>query len=114
MFSIDDAYNPVMYQDLMNPSMGFINPMMGMYPMNTNLLGGVRMQQQPMQDKYEAIARKDSEYKKNFKSVLKALGWMTLGGFIPPARKYIKNAGGLGKAVSQLGNSAWQWLKKIF
>ena len=116
MFSIDDMYNPVMHQDIMNPSMGYINPMcggMGMYPY-APMLGGIRMQPQPMQDKYEAIERKDKECNKNFKSVMKALGWMALGGFIPLAIKGVKNAGGLGKAVSSLATKAWNGIKSIF
>jgi len=115
MFSVDDMYNPVMYQDIMNPSMGYMNPMctMGMYPC-TNLLGGTRMQPQLMQDKYETINKKDKQFKNNFISVLKALGWMTLGGFIPPARKYIQKSGGLGKAVGNILTNLWNGAKKIF
>ena len=115
MFSVDDMYNPVMYQDIMNPSMGYMNPMcgMGMYPC-TNLLGGVRMQPQLMQDKYEIINKKDNSFKKNCKSALKAIGLIALGGFIPPTRKYIKNAGGLGKAINTLATNLWNGVKKIF
>src|SRR5699024_7227962 len=113
MYSIgDDMFSPAMYQDIGMMSTGFYNPMMGMYPMQTNLLGGVRIHREPMTDKYETMAKKDKESRNTFKSVAKALFWMTLGGFIPPARKYIKKAGGMRNVITQLASSVTKWFKK--
>ena len=109
----DDMYNPAMYQVLGAITSGFY-PMRGMYPMYPSLLGGVKMKPQNMEDKYEAISKKDNETKSTAKSVAKALFWMALGGFIPPARKYIKNSGGLRAALTNGFNAAGKWLKNIF
>ena len=112
MYSVgDDMFNPAMHQDIGMMSGGFYNPMLGMYPMGTNLLGGVRMPRQPMNDKYETIAKKDNEGKSTLKSVGKALFWMTLGGFIPPAAKYVKNAGGLRTVITNAASAVGKWFK---
>ncbi len=115
MYSVSDGmFNPAIHQDIGSMAMGMY-PMygMGMYPVPT-LLGGVKMKPQEMQDKYETIAQKDKETKSTFKSVAKALFWMALGGFIPPARKYIKNSGGLRAALTNGFNAAGNWIKNIF
>ncbi len=103
MLSIDDGmYNPAMYQDIGMMSSGMCGPYMypGMYPLYGSI-PAVKMHQEPMTDKYETIAKKDKETKNTAKSVATALFWMAVGGFIPPARKYVKNNGGLGNVVKQ-------------
>lgn len=107
MYSIDDMYNPVMYQDIMNPSAGYVNSMMygGLYPA-TNFLGSTQMKEQPMQDAFETIDKKKSETKNNLKSAAKVLGLVILCGLIPPAVKYVKKSGGklCGKISKMFGN----------
>ncbi len=114
MLSIDDGmYNPAMYQDIGMMSSGMYSPYMypGMFPMY-GTIAPVKMHQEPMTDKYETIAKKDKETKSTFKSVAKALFWMALGGFIPPARKYIKNSGGLRNVLTQAFSSLGKLFKK--
>ena len=99
MYSIEDMYNPVSLQDIMNPAYMDLTDMYR----GTNLLGGTQIKPQPIQDAYETIDKKNNETKNNFKAILKALGLMILGGFIPAAFKYVKKSGGkLCKNISQM------------
>lgn len=112
MYSFDDMYMPVMYEDIMNPSFGNISPVIsGLYPA-TNFLGDIKMQPQPAQDAYEIIDKKKDETKKNFKSIFKIIGLLVLGGLIPPAFKYAKKSGNklFGKISKMCGN-LWNKIK---
>lgn len=107
MYSIDDFYIPMMSEDIMNPYSGYMNSMMsgGYYP-TTNLLGGTQIKPQPMQDAYETIDKKKNETKNNFKTILKVIGLLVLGGLISPAFKCVKKSGGkfFGKISQSFGN----------
>lgn len=89
----DGFETPIMYQDLANYSMPYMNMpyMMG----QNSLIGGVRMAPQLDHDKVDIIKKKENSDKKVFKTALAAIGAMLAIGFIPTIRKGIARSGGV-------------------
>ena len=104
---------PIMYQDLAKSTMGPMNipfgAMSGAYGgmATPSYLGGVRMRQQPDQDKLQLLNKKENEDKSTLKKAMIALAVIVAAGSIAPLRKSIKKAGGFKKYVK----SGWQSLK---
>ncbi len=121
----ENAYTPLMHQDLASSSFGMMSyPMMGMgYGMGmgmpaiqrTTYLNGTKMKSQAESDEF--LKRQDEQDKKDLSLLKKALlvfGGCVLLGFIPPLRKSIKNAGGIGKFCSNQWNKVVNWAKNLF
>lgn len=91
----DDFFTPVMYQDLASASMQPM-PMLGMLPSgsgNTNLLGGVKMNEQLDKDRVQLMQDKEKKGMTLLKKV--GLATLVLGGIgfvkFSPIKKWVSS-----------------------
>lgn len=106
---------PFMYQDLMGPNAGMMPPMVnpfmaGMAYPQTNMLGGMRLNAQPDEDKFTRMQERDKDEKRTFLKALAALvvvggsaallfrGKMDIKGFFDAIAKPFKWIGSKAKA----------------
>ncbi len=108
---------PIMYQDLINSTMGPLNipyaPGMygaGMY--GTSYLGGdVRLAPQLDQDKFQVMEQKENQGKRTMKIAGAVIGIILTLGALGRVRKGIKNAGGITKYLGNKWNNFINWVK---
>lgn len=99
---IDGMSTPIMYEDIGSMSMRPMTMPLGMGGMfggmyNTSYLGGVKMHEQPHEDNFVTMEKKEKESRSAFKTSLLVLGGLLALTYIGPLRRSIAKAGGLTK-----------------